>query len=483
MSKNTTKSSSSSAMSHPDGPIMKNDSVAAQGQIENVEEDEYKVYWYRWVVVFLFALIGHNNSVMFCNLAYLGGPLNQVYGVPSNLVLLLFTATSYMIFVLFSIPSLFVANFKNGLYYAANIAAWSMFVGQILRFAQPAGSWYLLEVGSLIAFINAPFILGGFTQLSKNWFPERERALATAISIFGNQLGMVTPTFLLRLVCSEDCSDEEVLAGFRQLNIAATILTGFSAFATLFFFRTRAPTPPSPVVASHDIPFMKSMKACFCNWRFMFVTIAFGITGSWLWDLGFLTEALLDEAPGYTSTQAANVATAMTAVTIVGIFLAGFLLDKFHDYYWTPTIAIAVGVITYAVQITIADREYSSANYAIVFLCSCLFTFALGMAETIMLEYGAELSYPAREQHSALLMYLSAMIMGIINLVTDAGNGFVFNGDTMKSGWLWTAILGFAFLLMVSTYGFKLKRRAAESVVAKRTHPSDSEDDHGNLKV
>ena len=124
---------------------------------------------------------------------------------------------------------------------------------------------------------------------------------------------MVTATLFPRIV-PEDVNDIPALKhGFLVFNSTLLAITGFSAIATLFLFRTRAPTPPSPETQSRNVPFTTSVYSCLSNWRFVFTMIAFGVVGPWLWDMGMLTVGILDAAPGYTASEGTNLATAMTA--------------------------------------------------------------------------------------------------------------------------------------------------------------------------
>lgn len=428
---------------------------------------KYETYWYRWVIVALFFLIGHNNSLFFSNMGYFPPQLHAVYDIPENMVIILLTGLNYAMYFVGIWPALYFANRKDGLYYSANAAAWLMLIGQILRMSQPSGSYTVMLVGSLIGFLNTPFLLGSFTQLSKNWFPVHERSLATGLCVLGNQFGMVTPTLFMRLVPDAVDDVAALEAGLLKLNIATIILTGVSAILTLFFFRARAPTPPSPETESHDISFKKSMRVCLSNWRFLLVSVTFGIVGPWLWDAGVMNSSIFSSIPGYTADATSTLVTVMTAVSIIGIFLAGYVLDRTHEYYWSSVVLIGVATAASGIMVHVSGLDYSEANYGLVFFFACLFTFCLGGAETLLLELGAELSFPAREMHSGLIMYAMTQVFGLFQLFTS-GTGYLFEGDALKVGYLFTGILAFALLCFVITYGFTLKRAEAEAKKTKR---------------
>ena len=82
--------------------IHKQDPVRTSNGDHSLQGDskttEYKTYHYRWVVLVLFFLIGHNNSVLFSCFSYFSEPLNVLYGVPTNLNTILFAMMCYALY-------------------------------------------------------------------------------------------------------------------------------------------------------------------------------------------------------------------------------------------------------------------------------------------------------------------------------------------------------------------------------------------------
>ena len=131
----------------------------------------YRAYSYRWLILAIIAIVGHNNSLMFGNLSFIGGQLSVLYDVPESLINAIFVALFYGCYFLSCGPALYVAGRVDSLYISTNVAAWTLFLGQILRFAQPEGGHALIVAGTVIAALSSPWLLGSFTQMSKNVLP------------------------------------------------------------------------------------------------------------------------------------------------------------------------------------------------------------------------------------------------------------------------------------------------------------------------
>ena len=153
-----------------------------------MKELTYRVYGYRWVVLFFYSLMLAVLQLLWITFAPITGDAARYYGVAP--LQIGFLSMSFMIvFIFVSIPASWAIDtfgIRKG-----------VGVGVILIgiFASTRGlfgdeyNWVL--VSSIGIALGQPFILNSVTTMAAKWFPFEERATAIGIGVLSQFVGMM----------------------------------------------------------------------------------------------------------------------------------------------------------------------------------------------------------------------------------------------------------------------------------------------------
>jgi len=388
-----------------------------------MNEEKFKLYGYRWVVLAVFMFINATIQILWIGYAPITSLAAKFYGVSSQQIGLL--AMTFMIaFIPLSIPVSWVID-TYGFRVAVSIGAVLMGVFGLLRGF--AGANYTIVLCSTIGIaIAQPFLLNAWTKVPANWFSIHERATAvgmvTLANLVGTALGMLLSPILI-----------------ENMSIPAIQLFygGLAAFSTVLFVvfaRENPPTPPGPAdqqVRSLMLDGLKHAMQVRAFWLYLAIFfISMGIfNGITTW-----VEEII--APrGFTPLDAGTVGALMLAGGLVG----AILIPPFSDRKRKRRIYLVVGFL-------LAIPGLLGLTYATSAWLLFASSFALGVClvgiSPIGIQYAAEITRPTPEGTSN----------GLIQLFGQASVVFVYVMEAFKTsdGRFTPALLLAAALLLLS---------------------------------
>ena len=386
-----------------------------------MEQANYKVYRYRWVVLLAFMIINLTIQVLWIAYAPITGPAAVFYGV-SDLKIGLLAMTFMLAFIPLSIPVSWAID-TYGFRLTVSIGAVLMGVFGIVRGL--VGANYTLALLSTIGIaIAQPFLLNAWTKVPAQWFSIKERAtavgLVTLASLVGTALGMVlTP----------------LLTGTMPIPTVQLIYGGIAAFSAVLFLilaREKPATPPCPPGQEARALMLDGLKHALKVkefWLYLFVFfIAMGIfNGLTTW-----VEAII-RPRNFSPADAGTLG----ALLLVGGVVGAVVLPPFSDRQHKRQRYILLG---FALAIPGLVGLTFGMSLWLLFVSAFAMGFFLISANPVGMQYAAEITHPTPEGTSN----------GLIQLFGQASVVFVYIMEALKTkDGAFTPAMILAILLML----------------------------------
>ncbi|KAK3284806.1 hypothetical protein CYMTET_7569 [Cymbomonas tetramitiformis] len=228
-------------------------------------DDDPKLYPQRWIQLgYLSGLALISDWVCF-SVAATPGTWDALYHRNASTLVDIFLFTN--VAACFVEPA--VVN-KFGLRKVVVMAAAVMTVGCALRSGVVPATFfpgavmpdYATEVaGTVLVGAAQPFFQCTPSQLSATWFGKSERALATAVAINANQIGIAT-SFLVGGIMAQ--SEAGLNSYFSLITVCSATLT----VGALLQFQEKPPTPPSSSAAEEAVfqgSFLEQVRPSMCS--------------------------------------------------------------------------------------------------------------------------------------------------------------------------------------------------------------------------
>ncbi len=406
-----------------------------------MQQTEFVVYRYRWVVLAVFMGIVALNQLLWITFASVTSSAVSYYHA-SELSIGLLSMSFMIVYILVSIPASWAID-TYGVRIAVGIGAALTGVFGLLRglIAPDYGPVLVAQIGIAI---GQPFILNAVTKVAARWFPIEERATAAGLGSLAIYLGIVaglalTPYLVLQM-------------GMARMLLVYGIVALIAAAAFLALARERPPTPPCPPgqderalvfdglgQALHKVDFLLLLAIIFVGLG------VFNAVTTWVEEIV--------RPRGFTISQAGIVGGVMVAGGILGAVVIPTLSD--HLRKRVPFILLALcGATPGLIGITYA------ASYGLLLASAFVLGFFLLSAGPIAFQYGAEVTYPAPEGTTNGLLLMMGQISGIL---------FIVGMDVFRSpgsGSMTPSLLVFIALMLVSLL---ISTRLRESALIGRT--------------
>ena len=370
-----------------------------------MEQADYKIYGYRWVVLLAFMFVVAINQLLWITFAPITGSAATYYGV-SDLSIGLLSMSFMIVYIVISIPASWMID-TYGIRVAVGIGAALTGIFGLLR-GLLASDYTLVLVAQIGIAIGQPFILNAVTTVTARWFPIQERATAAGFGSLAMYLGIVVALALTPYLTIQS-----------QINGMLLTYGIVSMIAVVIFFvlvKERPPTPPcSPDQEERSLVF-DGLKESLRVGNFLLLLIIFFVglgvfnaVTTWIEDIV--------RPRGFSIIQAGNAGGLMIVGGIIGAVVIPILSDHYRKR--TPYLLLAViGATLGLVGVTFA------ASYWLLLVSAFVFGFFLLSAGPVGFQYGAEVTHPAPEGTSNGLLLLMGQISGII---------FIFGMDSFKS--------------------------------------------------
>jgi len=380
------------------------------------EETEYKVYPLRWVILVLFVLYSSSNAFQWTQLVIITSILEKYYGVS--------TLTVYwtsMIFMVTYIPLIVPASWlldKKGLRLGVLLGALGTCIGSWIKVASTNEDlFYLTFLGQTVVAISQIFVLGVPAQLAATWFPASQVSSATAVGVFGNQLGValgfVIPAAVVR--------DQELRKNFHLIGsdlfnmfLVVAILTTIILVLVIIVFKNVPPTPPTRAQESKQNSqesYISSVKSLVLNRGYVLLLLSYGMNVGVFYAISTLLNTTIVRHFHYegVTEDAGRIGLVIVVMGMAGSMACGLILDKTHKYKETTLIvyiASFVGMILYTFT-------FRFGSIWIVYITSAFLGFFMTGYLPLGFEFAAEITYPEPEGTSSGLLNAAAQIFGI----------------------------------------------------------------------
>jgi sugar phosphate permease len=398
-----------------------------------MQQNGFKVYGYRWVVLLGFMFIIALNQLLWITFAAITTDAMHFYRV-SDLSIGLLSLIFMVVYIFVSFPASWIID-TYGIRVGVGIGAALTGIFGLLR-GLGASNYTWVLVAQIGIAIGQPFILNAITTIAARWFPAGERATASGLGSLAIYVGILvglalTPYLALR-------SD---IPGMLTIYGVASVIAMLAFF---LFSRERPPSPPCPPEQEARSLALEGLNKMIRQRDFIFLMIiffvglgAFNAVTTWI-------EQILSPRH-FTATQAGDAGGMMIFGGILGAVIIPLLSDKSHKR--APFLLLAVlGAV-----IGLAGITYVT-SYALLLAFSFIFGFFLLSAGPVGFQFGAEMTYPAPEGTSNGLLLLMGQISGI---------AFILALDSFKSpvtGSMSAPLLVLIGLLAVClVFGFQLK--------------------------
>ncbi|MCO6453541.1 MAG: MFS transporter [Caldilineales bacterium] len=368
-------------------------------------QTDYKVYRYRWVVLFAFMLVIAVNQLSWITFAPITGIAATFYGV-SDLSIGLLSMSFMVVYIIFAIPASWVID-TYGIRVGVGLGAALTGVFGLMR-GLLAFDYTFVLIAQIGIAIGQPFILNAITTVAARWFPVRERATASGLGSLAIYLGIVVALALTPYLT--------LLTHIETMLLVYGIAAVVAAIIFFVVVKERPPTSPcSPDQEERSLVF-DGLKASLHIRNFILLMLIFFVglgvfnaVTTWIEDIV--------RPRGFSVVQAGNIGGLMIIGGIIGALVVPILSD--HVRRRTPFLLLALAGATLGlIGITFAS------GYSALLIASFVFGFFLLSAGPIGFQYGAEVTYPAPEGTSNGLLLLMGQVSGI---------AFILGMDIFKS--------------------------------------------------
>jgi sugar phosphate permease len=370
-----------------------------------MEETEFKIYGYRWVVLLVFMFVVAVNQLMWITFAPITIRAADFYGV-SDLSIGLLSMSFMIVYIVVSIPASWAID-TWGIRTAVGIGAVLTGVFGLLR-GILAANYSLVLLAQIGIAIGQPFILNAVTSVAARWFPVRDRATASGLGSLAMYLGIVVALALTPYLTLQ--------SGLPGMLLAYGIVSIVAALAFFAFVRERPPTPPCPPEQEARSLVFDGLRDSLRRRDFVLLLVVFFVGLGVFNSVTTWIEDIL-RPRGFSIIQAGNIGGLMIVGGIIGALILPILSDRSRRR--TPYLVLAIIGAT----LGLAGITFGT-TYMLLLISAFIFGFFLLSAGPIGFQYGAEVTHPTPEGTSNGLLLLMGQISGIL---------FIFGMDSFKS--------------------------------------------------
>jgi len=370
-----------------------------------MEQINFKIYGYRWVVLVAFMFVISINQLLWITFAPITSSAAVFYGV-SDFSIGLLSMCFMIVYIVVSIPASWVID-KYGIKIAVGIGVTLTGIFGLMR-GILSDNYNFVLIAQIGIAIGQPFILNAITTIAARWFPINERATAAGLGSLAMYIGIA-----LGLVLTPYLTIQSQIGGMLIIYGIVSVI----AVAVFFVFvRERPPTSPClPGQEERSLVFDGLKKSLRMKYFILLLVIffvglgVFNAVTTWIEDIV--------RPRGFSIIQAGNIGGLMILGGIIGAVVIPLLSDHYRKR--TPFLLMAVvGATIGLVGITF------STSYWLLLVSAFVFGFFLLSAGPIGFQYGAEVTYPTPEGTSNGLLLLMGQISGV---------AFILGMDSFKS--------------------------------------------------
>lgn len=400
-----------------------------------MEETEFKVYGYRWVMLAVYMLAITVNQIMWITFAPITSDATLFYGV-SDLKIGILSMSFMVVYLIVSIPASWIID-TYGIRTGVGIGVVLTGVFGLLR-GLTGDNYNLLLVFQIGIATGQPFLLNSITKVASRWFPIKERATAAGLGTLAMYIGILTGIALTPFIVGSRGID-----GMLYIYGILSIITSIIFF---IFVRERPVTAPCRPDQEERALAIDGMKLLFRNKDFLWLMVIFFIGLGVFNSVTTWIENILGPR-GFSAEQAGIAGGLMILGGVVGALVMPFLSDRYRKRI--PFIGVALAGAT----ISLAGVTFAH-GYTLLLVSAATFGFFLLSSGPIGFQYGAEVTFPVSEGTSNGFLLLMGQVSGI---------AFIFGMDGFKSPLTGSMTMPLTVLIILMVIGFLLSARLKES--------------------
>lgn len=423
---------------------------AAVFKNKNEATQEFILYHKRWPVLFSFCLLSMSSAWMWITWSPLTRIVSDYWGVNEGAVDALSGVYLY-IYVPGSFLSLYWVVTYGGLRRGLLAGGLCNLVGAGIRYAGRNDYW-TVYVGTVIAAIAQTFVLATPPLIAGKWFGAHERATATALGVLANQAGtalglgmtvvvdfgvnfeetlelylgvQVVVAAIAIVMVALHVADEPLTPPSKATLLATSTKTAAAAAdtsnpateQTLLFERNSSSGNQSPLATNdtHQLSYIQSIYKVVGNPSSLAFLVSFGMSVGVYYTIPTFLSQLLP----WSSVTTGWLGVGYQVAGIVGSFGSGRLVDitQQHRAVCILLLGLALVSLTSLVVATTVDPTGGSwlASAGLIFGIAGA-GFSLAAWNTVGLEFGTSISYPADEAAVAGLLECAAELAGFLGV-------------------------------------------------------------------
>lgn len=359
-----------------------------------MENNSFKVYPYRWVVLGVYMLIVAVNQMLWITFAPITKDVATLLNV-SDLQIGVLSMCFMIVFIVFSIPASWIID-KYGIRVGVGIGAILTGLFGLMRGLVPTdyNSILMSQIGIAI---GQPFLINAITKVASKWFPINERATASGLATLAMYVGVFVGLVLTPYLAEKN--------GIANTLYVYGIFAVIAAFCFLVFVKEKPPTAPCRPEQEERALALDGLRNIFKIKDFNILLLIFFIGLGIFNCVTTWIENILGPR-GFTSAEAGTTGGIMILAGIMGAFIMPVLSDYFRKR--KPFIVMAI----IGASIGLAGITFATDYWLLMFSGAVLGFFLLS-AGPIGFQYGAEITYPISEGTSNGFLILMGQISGI----------------------------------------------------------------------
>jgi FLVCR family feline leukemia virus subgroup C receptor-related protein len=370
-------------------------------EMPGADDQQYQVSPYRWKVLFFFIIASTMTQVVWITYAPITIQAAAIL-TQGNTFWIVFLSMVYMIFYL---PMNFPANWaleKFGLKWGAGIGVLAMGIFGFIRGLTL--NYGVILFCQIATALGQPFVLNAYTKLAINWFPEKEKTLASGLSTMSLMLGVIfAMTF---------SGPFFALFGLFSLGLFYGLLCLGAMLMFFLFVKDKPPSPPSPAAEKPPAKINRSPWALFRNRDFAYysiiILIGYGAVNAILSEVD-----LIIAPPRVLDINNPNAAGIIGDMIVLGGMAGSVILSALSDRLHKRKPFLIVATVG-GFPLTLLIALLPSFNW--LCLDAFIFGFTLFGGLPVGLTYAAEITWPVPEEVSNGMIMWVAQIGGIIFL-------------------------------------------------------------------
>lgn len=402
----------------------------------NYDKSNIKPTKKRYLILLLFCLNSMINSAQWIYLSSVTSTISRFYQVDN--IAVNWTSMIYMlVYIPLVVPSSWLFE-RVGMRNSILLGSLGTSLGAILKcFACQPDRFYLLMFGQTLAAISQLFVLSVPPRLASVWFPDEQVALANALGVFGNQLGIALGFVVPQLALGQ--SDDVASSDYKLANIESSLGRLFLGIALTscivslliaIYFDEYPKCPPgrarleqikqenattesgiAPLVSNDSLgsssgAFMALLLDLASDKNFVLLVIGYGLNVGVFYAISTVLNQMI--APTWQNATAltGRLGLVMVVSGMLGSIIAGYILDRSHMYRLVNMSLYALSLLSMLLFTATLELHNVIALYATSALLGYFMTGYL----LIGYEMSSEITWPLPETISAGLLNLSAQV-------------------------------------------------------------------------